>query len=147
MSDRGVSVTVNFALSLVVATMLMSALLFATGSLLDNQQDRTVRSELRVVGERLAASLMTADRLAEAGAIDVAIRTEAPTRVGGTGYQVEVNVSSDTSELILEPTGPFSIVYVQFANTTDVEPRTIDGGDMQVVLTDDGTLEVQSDVN
>lgn len=147
MTDRAVSVTVNFALSLVVATMLLSALMFATSTLIETQQDRTVRSELRVVGERLAASLMTADRLAESGATTITIRTEAPRRVGGTGYEIQVNTSADDSELVLEPTGDFSRVTVPFVNKTAVVPRSIDGGDMQVVLTDDETLEVLSDVN
>lgn len=147
MTNRGVSVTVNFALSLVVATMLLSTLMFATGTLLETQQDRTVRTELRVVGERLAASLMTADRLAEAGGSEVVIRTEAPPRVGGTGYEVEINATSSNSELVLKPEDKFSTVYVDFVNTTSVNSRSVDGGDFQVVLTDGGSLEVQSDVD
>lgn len=147
MTDRGVSVTVNFALSLVVATMLLSTLMFASGTLLETQQDRTVRTELRVVGERLAASLMTADRLVEAGGSEVVIRTEAPPRVGGTGYEVEINATSSNSELVLKPEGKFSTVYVDFVNSTTVNSKSVDGGDFQVALTDGGSLEVQSDVD
>lgn len=147
MTDRGVSVTVNFALSLMVATLLLSTLMFATGSILETQQDRTIRTELRVVGERLAASLMTADRLAEAGGSDVVVRTEAPVRVGGTGYEVEINATGSNSEIVLQPSGRFSTVYVDFVNRTNVNSRSVDGGDFQVVLTDAGSLEVQSDVD
>ena len=145
MNNRGVSVTVNFALTLVVATMLLSTLMFAAGSLVDTQQDRTVRTELRVIGERLAASLMTADRLVETGADKVVIRTEAPNSVGSVGYEVEMNVSSDKSEIIMEPSGTLSTVTVQFVNKTNVEPTVVQGGDTKVVLADSGSLEVRSD--
>lgn len=144
MNDRAVSVTVNYALGLAVATMLMSGLLFATGDMLDSRQEVAIRGELDVIGQRLAAGLMSADRLVEAGGDDVTVRVDMPARVAGSGYNIEVTATAGGSYILLESHDPVASANVTFVNRTTVESRTVTGGDVQIVLGIDGDLEVES---
>lgn len=144
MNDRAVSVTVNYAMGLAVATLLLSGLLFATGDMLDTRQEVAIRAELDVVGQRLAAGLMTADRLAQVGGSEVTVRVSMPDRVAGSSYDVEVNASASGSFLQLESHAPVASANVTFVNRTGVESTTVTGGDLRVVLAADGDLEVES---
>lgn len=143
MSDRGVSVTVNYVLGLGVATLLISGLLMATGGILEDRQESTVRSELEVVGEQVVTSLSAADRLAQLqGADSVVVTATAPQRVAGKAYTITVNGTSQ--EVVLENHDGSVSVEVPFHNTTDVSTSRAGGGDIEVVLTDAGELEVRS---
>jgi hypothetical protein len=143
-NTRGVSVTLNFALSLLIAGLLLSMVMMATKSLVDSQKDQTVRSELRVIGEKVASSLMTADRLAESGASSVTVFVDASNRAGSVGYEIRINATAAGSELILEPNREFSEVHIDFRNSTEIATDVVNGGDMEIVLTDAGRLEVNS---
>ena len=89
---RSVSVTVNYALNLVVATMLIGGVLTATGGMVQDRRESAARTELSVIGERIAGDLMAADRLAQTGSAGpgadptVSISTAVPERVAGTRY-------------------------------------------------------------
>lgn len=144
MNGRAVSVTVNYALGLAVATLLMSGLLFAAGNVLDTRQEVAIRAELDVVGQRLGTGLMTADRLAQAGGDEVRVEVTMPDRVAGTGYDIQVNASASGSYLLLESHDPTTSANVTFVNRTAVESITLTGGDVRIVLASDGELEVES---
>lgn len=144
MNERGVSVTINYVLTLAITTLLMSGLLIGTGAMLDTRQEVAVRAELDVLGQRLAAGLMTADRLVQAGGDNVSVRVELPGRVAGTNYDIEVNATAGGAHLLLESHDPVTSANVTFTNRTAVESLTITGGDVRVVLTDDGNLEVET---
>jgi hypothetical protein len=151
--SRSVSVTVNYALNLVVATMLIGGVLTATGGMVQDRRESAVRTELSVVGERLATDLMAADRLSEVGtagpATDptVSLSVTLPGRVGGTRYDVQVNATDSNSRLVLQSDDPEVTVVVGFHNDTAVENATVRGGDLRIALNTDSTpdrLEVRS---
>lgn len=146
MSDRGVSVALNYVLGLAIATLLLSGLLFAIGNVVDDRHEATTRAELRVIGEQVAADMMTADRLAQTGADTVILKSSNPEAVAGRQYTVEVNATGQA--IVLSPTNTDVVVSVPFKNVTDVRPSTVMGGDVTIVLVDDGgpnrSLEVQS---
>lgn len=144
MNDRGVSVTVNYVMGLAIATLLMSGLLFASGTMIQDRQESAIRGELDVVGQRLAAGLMTADRLVQSGGDEVTVRLSMPQRVAGSSFEVAINPSPSGSHLLLESHNPTTTVNVSFVNRTSVEPTTVSGGDVRVVLAADGDLEVES---
>lgn len=145
MTDRAVSVTVNYVLTLAITTVLMTGLLFAAGNVVEDRRDSATRSELRVVGERVAANLMAADRLAQTNASEVAMVTEGPDRVAGLEYTVSLNATGQ--EVVLSTADPEIVVRVAFDNTTAVSDSTADGGRTRIVLDDPGgvneALEVQ----
>ena len=144
MTDRGVSITVSYTLSLAVATILLSVLLMSTGNIIENRQQEVYRSELQVVGQDLAADLMAVDRLAVAGADEAWLNTSVPRRIGGSSYSIEVTADASEAELVLQTTDPDVIVHVPFTNSTDVATRTVNGGTVRIHLTAGGTIEVSA---
>jgi hypothetical protein len=148
-TDRGVSTALGFVLSLTVTTILISGLLIAGGSLVDGERNQTVRNELRVIGQQMAADLTAADRLArlsDEGTLQIA--RGFPETVTGARYTVTVSsVGGDAYQLALATRQPDVSVTVGFVSATPVDTGTgFTGGD--VVITYDhsvGTLEVQND--
>lgn len=142
MTDRGVSVTVNYVMTLAIATLLLSGLVASTGSILDDRRDTATRAELEVVGQRLAANLQSADRLATADAETVEFTVDLPADAAGKQYRIGVEPSAGVSELVLTTEDPPVSVTVSFTNSTDVTASTVTGGQVRVVL-EGGNLEVQ----
>lgn len=142
MTERGVSVTLNYVLSLAITTILISGLLMATGNVIDDRQDSVIRSELRVVGEQAASSLMTADRLAQTTDDKIIVTASAPDQIGGKSYQIRLNAT--VREFVLETTDPSITVTVPFKNETRVATSSANGGAVEVFLNDAGELEVRS---
>lgn len=141
MSDRGVSVTVNYVLSLAITTVLISGLLFATANIMEDRRETVLRGELEVVGERISAGIETADRLHRTGAGELVLEVAAPDRVAGEGYAIEVNASRRV--VILETADPPVVVEVPFHNETAVVSSTVTGGDVEIVRSG-AELEVRS---
>lgn len=141
-TDRGVSTTVGYVIALGITTVLISGLLVATGGVVDGQQERTTRNALDVLGQRIASNLQAADRLAESDAATVAVEIRLPTRIAGSGYTVTVNGSG--SEVVLESDRVDATARVQFVATTPVADADLRGGNLRVVLTPAGELEVRS---
>lgn len=142
MSDRAVSITVNYVLGLAIATLLISGLLVATGGLLEDRTESAARAELRVIGERVAGSVAMADRLARtSGAERVEVESTAPSRVAGTEYSIELEAADE--ELVLTTDDGDVTVRVPVANTTALADSRAPGGDVEVVLTSNDELEVR----
>ena len=142
MTDRGVSVTLNYVLSLAIATLLISGLLFATGDVVGDRRESVVRGEMQVVGERVSAGLAIADRLARTGANTVVVEVSAPSRVAGQDYSIEVNATS--REVVLRTTDPNVVARVPIRNETAIAESEANGGAVEVVLSAGGELEVRS---
>ncbi|MGB9963530.1 DUF7266 family protein [Halobacterium hubeiense] len=140
--DRGVSTALGYVLNVGVAAILVTMLLFSAGSLVETQRDRAVETELRVVGERVAADLAAADRLARAsdgGSVRYAV--DAPGSVAGFRYDVAIN-ESGSGNVVLDADRSDVTVTVEFRTETPVEGGTVSGGDF-VVTYDGGELEVE----
>lgn len=145
MTDRAVSVTVNYVMTITIATLLLSGLAISAGGLIQSQSERAIESELEVLGQQLAADIESTDRLATVAGganAEVRIETRLPTRVAGTGYDITVV----KSELVLRSTDPAISVTVPLTVTNDLaEGRTIQGGDVVIVWsTETDRLEVES---
>lgn len=136
--ERSVSVTVNYALNLLVAGLLVGGVLAATGGMVEDRRDSAIRSELSVVGERVATDLNAADRLAVVGTDDptVAVSVSLPERLAATRYDVTVE-SAPNARLVLESRNPEVIVVVGFHHETPIEETTVRGGDLRIVLNTD----------
>lgn len=142
MTNRGVSVSLNYVLSLAIATVIVSGLLFAAGDVVGDRQEAVVRGELRVVGEQIASSLATADRLARTGGSTVVVDVESPDRVGGLSYTITIDPTE--SEVVLATPDRAVVVYVPYRSETTVLASETTGGDVEIVLTPGGALEVRS---
>lgn len=145
-TDRAVSTTLSYVLALGITGILISGLLVAGGGLVEDQRDRTLENELRVVGQQLAADLETADALVRsAPSGTVRLDRQLPPRVVGSSYVVEIadeDGDGDTEVIHLSTSNPDVTVSVSFATRTTVAAESVSGGDVRIVYTD-GELVVE----
>jgi hypothetical protein len=142
-TDRAVSTAVGYVLTLGIATVLVSGLLIATGGVVEDRREATARDGLEVVGQRLAANLMSADRLAETrNAETVELEVTLPRRLAGSGYAIRVDGGG--SALILESEGAAVRQRVPFVASTPVVTTELRGGPVRIVLTPADELEVRA---
>jgi hypothetical protein len=126
---RGTSTTINYVLAIGIVTLLVSVLLIGSASILDDQRQSAVRTQLEGVGNRMAAEIVAVDRLSRSGG-DVNVSVDRPDEVGGTGYHVEL-VSSPGgtcgAPTCLELTAPETdtTVSVPVGNVTPVTVERI----------------------
>jgi hypothetical protein len=136
--DRAVSVTVGYVLTLAISSLLLSGLVIAGGSFVESEREAAARGELTVVGERVAADLMTVDRLvatAESPAALTVDRTaDLPDRVSGVGYRITVSAAGRDGTVTLESDRVGVVVEVPFRASAgvDVETATVDGGELRI---------------
>lgn len=145
MGDRGVSVTVDYIILLMVATVVLAGVVTVSATLIGDQLDRGVEQELEVTGESLAADLQEVERMVNSSDVNetsLTLAVDLPPRVSGERYSLTVD--NATNELVLEAAGPDVVVTVPFVTDrllgTD-EP--LPGGPVTIVA-EDGTIEVQS---
>jgi hypothetical protein len=140
--SRGVSTTLGYVLNLGVAAILVTTLMLSAGTLVDEQRERAVETELEVVGERVAADVSAADRLARAGdGGSVRYVVEIPDRVVGTTYEVQLNQSGNDT-IVLVSDRPRVRVSVPYDSETPVTAANHSGGQFAIVY-ESGTLEVE----
>jgi hypothetical protein len=140
---RGVSTVLGYSLNLMVATLLVTGLLIAAGSLVESQRDQASRAELQVIGERLVANLETADRLARSatdghGSVD----TRLPSHVAGSSYRVAIVTDDGTARAILTADSPQNRIVVPINNETPIAPSNHTGGSLRVTWNGSEPLEV-----
>ncbi|MFB6125117.1 MAG: hypothetical protein ABEJ59_04075 [Halanaeroarchaeum sp.] len=132
--DRGVSTVFGYTLNVAIATILVTGLLFAAGSVVDDQRQQAVRSELTVVGQRFTANLETADRLSRSGEdASVRLETHLPRTVAGVGYRIDVVTTGGTATAVARTETPDVRVTVPIANETPVQATSVSGGPLVVV--------------
>ena len=134
--DRGVSTVVGYVLNLGIATILVTGLLISGASLVDQQRERTVRAELDVIGNRIAADLEMADRLLRTGDASVTVRSDLPRTVAGSDYSVEVQTDNGTVSLALETSSPSITRSIPVRNVTPIQQGTVSGGDLRIETVD-----------
>ena len=142
--DRAASVTINYVLGLSITFLLVTGLFIAGGDFVNDQRETSVRTELQVLGEQVAADISMADRLAQSTTDNetVRVRRELPSSVSGTNYAIEIQGGSDP-EVLMTANDPDIEVTVGFTNETDVEMTSISGGPIAVNLTSSDTLDIE----
>lgn len=139
-SDRGVSTTLGYVLTLVITAVLVSGLLVGTGQYVDGQRERVVDRELSVLGERVAARTADADRMVRAGdgTEAIRVRVDLPRTVAGGSYRVAVNESAGATgtpaahDITLTSGSGGQSVTVRVRTGTDIEAGTLAGGNLVV---------------
>jgi len=109
-----------------------------------DQRDRAQQTELRVVGQQLAADIEVADPLAVAATTNASVRLERrlPETVARSVYNIEVVDDADPY-LVLASSGSGVSVRVDLANETALVPTKINGGRVVVEYTDSGKLKLK----
>ena len=147
MTDRGVSTMLSYTLTLAMVTLLVSGLFLTAGGYVEDQRERAIRSELTVIGNRIAADLGVVDRLAlESDDSHIRLRTDIPESVAGSSYRLSIESLGSPSPyaINLTTTEPDVVVSVTVKLAMPVVPTTISGGDVSFAY--DGTkMEVSRD--
>ncbi|WP_144920325.1 DUF7266 family protein [Halorubrum salsamenti] len=137
--ERGVSVTVGYVLTLAIGAVLLSGVVIGVGGVVDSQTDRTVQSELSVLGQTATANVESADRLARAAETDrsnaadatnatVSVSVDLPTRVAGVPYRIAV----DDDAVTLRTDRPEARLVVEHAARVNVTPASVRGGPIRI---------------
>lgn len=90
---RAVSTPVSYTLTLIIALTLVSGLLIGGTTLVDDQRNRTMQSQLATIGQQVAGSFEAVDRsvtAADSGPAYANVTRDVPQQIMGTGYAVAV---------------------------------------------------------
>ena len=86
-TDRGTSITITHVLTIGITTLLIAVLLTSSGTLLETETERSARSSLETIGERLAGEIESVDRMA---ADDATVTANHPRTVANSRYSIEL---------------------------------------------------------
>jgi len=132
-SDRGVTVTLNYILVLSITAVLVSGLLVAGGTFIEDQRERVIEDELNVIGSHIAGDVEQVDRMVRAGGgtVDRAeINQSFQRTLSGTTYNVRLEPNPD--RVVLASNSPGVTVSVNVTVRTDIEASFAVGGDTSV---------------
>lgn len=151
--ERAASTALGYVLTLGISAVLVTGLLVAGGSYLEDERARVTAEELRIHGERLAGAVGDADRLASAAPDGRAgVRIRLPERVAGSGYTVRAVDRGTTprgrhrSDLLLRATATGASVRVPVVTAVDLAAGGgYSGGPLRVRYdADDGRIVIES---
>lgn len=153
-SSRGTSIALGYVLVLSISAVLVSGLILAGGSFVDDQRERVIEGELNVIGTHLAGNVEQVDRYVNAseGSEPVAqINQTFQRQVTGESYEVEL-VPPDgdgPAQLVLTPRQADVTVRVNASVSDeisgDIESSKARGGTISVYYDgDDDTLVIQN---
>lgn len=150
--ERGVSTTLGYVLTLSITAILISGLLMAGGSMVEDQRDRIAQQELSVSAEQFASGLNDGDRLAQSADGGVMrVRIWLPERIAGGSYTLElINESAPANQparatIIATAQGANAEATVSIRTGVPVANRTVLGGPVVVSHRDadgDGSREL-----
>lgn len=129
---RGVSRMLSYMLTVGIAMVLITGLFTAGSTLVEDQHEETVRSQMTVVGERVAGSLEAADRLVRSPneTRELALTRRLPSSLAGTSYAFSINETTNT--VVVRQAGGSLSVEVPFETQTHVEPTSVAGGPIRI---------------
>jgi hypothetical protein len=144
-TDRAVSTALGYVLGLAVVTAVMTGLVFATNEVVDDEREQAARSELRMLGNRLAADVTTVDRLAPSGGGARAALTRAfPKTAVGSDYRIALGHDGSGPATIELTASDLDVsVTVTVTNGTAIGNSTVRGGEVRIRY--DGTAVVIED--
>ena len=99
-SDRAATPALTYVLAIGITAILVSGLLISSSGFVDDRRESTVREELEIVGERIAASVSALDAASASGGT-VSRRIEIPATILDTKYYVDL-ADCDGNETCLE---------------------------------------------
>lgn len=132
--DRGVSTVLEYVLGLAIVTVLIGGLFVTTTGIVSEERERAAESELRVLGNTLAADVTTVDRLAfSADSARARLERDLPDAVAGGGYRIRLEHDGSGPAVIeLTAAAPDVSVTVPVMNGTAIRNSTASGGDVEI---------------
>ena len=145
MTDRGVSVTLDYVILFAIAAVVLVGVATVSGSMISNQVESGVENELDATGERLAADIQDVERLVNSSDPDethLSLTSELPNHVSGERYTITV---STEGELVLEASTPGIRVQTPVAaDRLAPSNESVPGGTVVITFdTEDHQIEVE----
>lgn len=147
-TDRAVSVNIGYTINIVIMTVIFIGLISAAGSVIQSERQSVSVTEMDVAGNQLAAEVMSVDRLARAGGDETVVQKQVrlPERISGEQYRI--SITENTIELSPR-NDPLSVVVpyrseLPLVNADGETEFELPGGELQLRLTTDATVEVRS---
>lgn len=139
---RGVSITLNYVIVLGLSSILVTGLIVAGGTFVEQQRNSVAEGELNVIGTHIAGNVQQVDRYVEAGnGTETAyINQTFQPDVSGAPYRirlVEPDSSTEPAQLHLDVQGANVDVKINVSVRTAVIESQADGGTIAVVYDDD----------
>ena len=133
-SDRSVSFVVNYVLVIAITAVLITGIIIAGGSFVEDQREQVIAGEMRIIGNHIAGNLEQVDRYARAGPTSEAyINQSFGTDVTGSTWSVELDERGDTSQVVVNSTRPEVSVRVNTTVQTDIDEDSYsDTGEISV---------------
>ncbi|QSW98095.1 DUF7266 family protein [Haloterrigena alkaliphila] len=149
-TDRGMSIALTHILTIGITTILIAMLLMAGSTMLDTETERSTRTSLETVGERLAGEIDNVDRIAnDSEEASVTLVADHPRRVANSRYSVALleDCSGDEAPLIdsgscIELSAHNTDVTVHVPLVTESELDTdasVSGGSIEIAYENDGS--------
>lgn len=128
--DRAVTSPISYALTIAIATILITGLVVAASGHVSDQRTRTAHAQMDVVAQQVAANLEAADRLVRStdDDPDLKLYRDLPDQILGTGYTVEVTDADVTVQSSLSERS----VTVGHGSQTTVNPGSVTGGEISI---------------
>jgi len=144
---RAAATTLNYVLGLSIALILVTGLMVAGGTFVEDQRDRSIETELEVLAEQVSADVEMADRLARTTTENETVRVgrDLPPRVAGSNYDVGIEGGSDP-QIVVRSTDPEITVTVPVENETSLESSTVSGGTVAVNYTASDELVLEGSI-
>jgi len=143
--DRAVSVAVTHVLAIGITTILIVGLLTAAGGLAEDEQERSAREQLQMIGSSMANGIEQADDLGRQGA-NVSVRKEFEGTVSGKSYTVDFETDRDAATLttnaclVLNLTNSDISTTVGVSNQSPVTFEHLGSGTVRIVSEPGGTV-------
>lgn len=134
MKDRGVSTTLSYVFSLVIIMMLLSGLFGAAGDIVEDQQERVIRSEMRVVGNHLAADIRSVDRLSlRTSDGGVRVTSDLPGKLARRNYIVRIeNPGGDRYRINISSKDPHITESTFLRTNATLVTNEFNGGNVEI---------------
>lgn len=144
--DRALATALGYVLTLGITAILVSGLLVAGGTFVEDQREDVIETELEAVGEQIASHINAADRLNQSGVgtTYVNITQPFPADVTGTTYRITLEERADPV-LRLESNRPTITTEIGLTNTTAVGQSTASGGSVLIQYDPDQNAVVIDD--
>ncbi len=138
--ERGVAVTLNYVLVIAISTTLVTGLLLAGGSFVEDQREQVIRSELSVIGNHMASNLEQVDRFAAAGGDPEAAYINQSLQRSVTGSSYTVRLTRNPDQVVLASTRPGVVVRVNVSVSESLDTDSFaTGGEMSTYYDPDGS--------
>lgn len=143
-NQRAVSTTLGYSLVLAITAILVTGLLIAGGTLVEDQRERIADEELSVTAEQLASGIGDADRLSSTDSNGVLrVTVWLPDRIAGGAYTLELeNQPTDDGQpakatIIADSQAVDVTAELSIRTTVPVANQTVVGGPVVISHRDD----------